>query len=66
MMSRNRQSDVDRSQAVADHQANMRAEAEMALLREQELRALAGLLERALARLDRLEGEGKADAARPS
>jgi uncharacterized membrane protein len=65
-MSRNRRSDVDRSQAVADHQVNMRAEAEMALLREQELRALAGLLERALAWLDRLEGEGKADAARPS
>jgi uncharacterized membrane protein len=62
MMSQNRQSDVDRGRALADYQVNLRAEAEISLLhekidllREQELRALTRLLERALDRLERLE-----------
>jgi uncharacterized membrane protein len=66
MMSQNRLSDVDRERALADYQVNIRAEAEIALLhekldlmRESQLMELTGLLKLALARIEKLEGEGK-------
>ena len=68
MMSQNRQSDVDRSRAVADYQVNIRAEAEIArlhekidLMRERQLMEVTQLLKAALARIEALEGrESKA------
>jgi uncharacterized membrane protein len=58
MMSQNRLSDVDRERALADHQVNLRAEAEIALLhekidlmRERELLELTALLRETLQRL---------------
>ena len=63
MMSQNRQSDVDRSRALADYQVNLRAEAEITLLhekldllREQQLAEITGMLRRALDRIETLEG----------
>jgi uncharacterized membrane protein len=67
MMSQNRQADIDRDRAMADYQVNIRAEAEIALLhekidlmRERELLELTHLLKAALARIDTLEGRGRA------
>lgn len=62
MMSQNRQSDVDRSRALADYQVNLRSEAEIALLhekldllREQQLAEMTAMLKRALERIETLE-----------
>ncbi len=64
MMSQNRQSDTDRARAVADYQVNIRAEAEIALLhekldllREKQMADLTDMLQRALARIETLEGK---------
>ncbi|MBR0656229.1 DUF1003 domain-containing protein [Plastoroseomonas arctica] len=65
MMSQNRQSEVDRSRALADYRVNLRAEADITLLhqkidllREQQMLELTTMLREALARIDRLEGPG--------
>jgi len=67
MMSQNRQEEVDRDRAIADYRVNLRAEADIALLHEkidllraQELAAVTALLQRALERLEALEGRGTA------
>jgi uncharacterized membrane protein len=65
MMSQNRQSDVNRSSAIAVYQVNLRAEADITLLyekidllREQQLMEMAKLLERALERIEAMERQG--------
>ena len=65
MMSQNRQSDVNRSSAIAVYQVNLRAEADITLLyekidllREQQLMEMAKLLERALERIEEMERQG--------
>ena len=62
MMSQNRQTELDRSRAVADYQVNIRAEAEIALLhekldllRERQIVELTDMLRRALDRIEKLE-----------
>ena len=66
MMSQNRQTDQDRSRAMADYQVNLRTEADIArlhdkidLLREQQLVELTAMLKRALERIERLEANGR-------
>jgi len=66
MMSQNRQSDVDRSRALADYQVNLRAEADITLLhekidllREQQFMEMTNLLKRALERIEALEQRGR-------
>ena len=67
MMSQNRQSDVNRSSAIAVYQVNLRAEADITLryekidlLREQQLMEMANLLERARERIEAMERQGRA------